>query len=331
MKIQFLIFLISSITLFAQTNSSYILEHGNITLPISNSGKLSDVKVADSIHAMQLNNKTILYAGGFLLSGYANDTLWANGVASASRIEDYTPGSYKYSEHDNLANLYVIKSSDIDFGESWQNWKDAVKLGADYYDGNNDGIYNPVDLNRNNKWYYGEDRPDLLGEETIWCVYKDAVPSALRRYSVSPKGIEIKQTVFTTLIPNIVFIRYRIENSGSVSKTLDSLYFSIFSDADIGNCYDDLVGCDTTINAGYTYQNIPDEIFGESAPTFSASLVQGPQSFIPNKTYKDNNANGVFDDGDEAIAFANASNGVVKGISITEGATNLPITSFYHA
>ncbi len=329
MRVLFIIFLFYSFTQFAQNPTSYILKHKSITLPINNSGIIAAVKVDTNSSGIKFNGNNVLFSGGFLLSGYVNDLLWANGVASASRIEDYIPGSYKYSEYDNLANLFILKSSDKDFGESWQNWKDAVKLGADFYDGNKDGIYNPIDLNNNNKWDYGEDRPDLLGKETVWCVYKDAVPSALRRFSVSPKGIEIQQTVYSTLIPNIIFIRYRIINSGLVSGTHDSVYFSIYADADIGNYNDDLVGCDTTINAGFTYQNTPDEIFGESAPTFLASFVQGPQAFIPNETYKDNNANGIFDDGDESITTASAVNGVVKGISITKGATNLSMSSFY--
>ena len=327
MKVQFLIFLICSLSLFAQSNNSYLLKHGDITLPINNNGVIADV-IVDSLYlGMTYNGNVILYSGGFMLSGYNNDSLWANGVASASRIQDYSPGSYLHSEHDDLANLYILKSGDIDFGDSWQNWKDAVKLGADYYDGNNDGIYNPLDLNGNNKWDYGEDRPDLLGEETIWCIYKDDVPNALRRFTVSPKGIEIQQTVFSTLIPNIIFIRYRIINSGLVSETLDSVYFSIFSDPDIGGYLDDLVGCDSTINAGFGYQNTPDRVFGNSAPTFLTSFVQGPYSYIPGKTFKDNNANGVFDEGDESLSTANAINGVVKGISIKEGAITLPITS----
>jgi hypothetical protein len=28
---------------------------------------------------------------------------------------------------------------------AWQDWKDAVDLGADFYDGDGDGVYNPVD------------------------------------------------------------------------------------------------------------------------------------------------------------------------------------------
>lgn len=329
MKTYLFIFLIYSLSLFAQNDTSYILKHFNISLPIQNNGELSYLKIDDSTFTMQYDNKTILFSGGFFLSGYSNKVLWANGVASATRIQDYLPGSYKYIEHDNLANLHIVKKTDKVFSESWQNWKDAVKLGADFHDGNKDGIYNPIDLNKNNKWDYNEDRPDLIGEETIWCIYKDAVPSSLRRYSISPKGIEVQQTIFTTRIKDIIFIRYRIENSGLVSNVFDSVYFSMFSDADIGDYNDDLIGCDTTINSGYTYQKEDDEIWGESAPTFLTSILQGPQTFIPGKTFIDNNKNEIFDDGDKSLTSAKIVNGFIKGTSIIDGAINLPMTSFY--
>ena len=150
MKFQFLIYLLFSFSIFAQSNTSYILKHGDITLPIHNDGTLSHVRINDSTYFMEYDKKNILFSGGFYLSGYSNNILWANGVASASRIEDYKPGSYTNSEYDNLANLYIIKNSDEDFGESWQNWKDAVKLGADYYDGN----YNASDGIGQNEYLY---------------------------------------------------------------------------------------------------------------------------------------------------------------------------------
>ncbi|MDZ7765272.1 MAG: hypothetical protein U5K00_12725 [Melioribacteraceae bacterium] len=57
--------------------------------------------------------------------------------------------------------IYVIESTDPDFGPSWQDWSDAVDLGADFYDGDGDGQYSPTDLNGNGEWDADEDRPDL--------------------------------------------------------------------------------------------------------------------------------------------------------------------------
>jgi len=327
------IFILLSISLSAQDNSAYYFEHHNIELPLNNMGVIADVEVESNPRQMRLDGKNILFSGGFFLSGYANDTLWANGVASSSRNQDYMPGSYKYSEFDSLAMIYVLKKSDKPFGESWQNWKNAVKLGADFYDGDKDGLYNPVDKNSNGKWDTNEDRPDLLGDQTAWCVYKDAVPSESRIFIfVNPKGIEIQQTVFASSIndsfENTIFVRYRIVNSGLVSDILDSVYFGAWSDPDIGYFSDDLAGCDTTINSGFVYQNTPDSIFGQSSPTLLVSLLQGAPIYISDSTFIDKNSNGYFDNDDTPLTKAYANNGLIKGINYFEGAINSTFTSF---
>ena len=327
MKLRLFIFLLLPISLFAQPDTSYSLNFNDIILPIGNNGILADVSVNDTIYGMNYKDKSILFSGGFYLSGYNNGKLWANGVASARRIQDYLPGSYKYSEVDNLAKVYAVLNSDP-FGESWQNWKDAVKLGADFHDGNKNGIYDPIDYNKNSKWDYNEDRPDLIGNETVWCVFKDEVPSASRRYGQAPLGIEIQQSVFTTEFKNIVFIRYRIENTGILTNLLDSVYFGVFLDPDIGNYNDDLLGCDTTLNAGFAYQKGEDDIWGDSAPSILFSIIQGPSEFIPNISFNDLNGNGTFDETETPIDTAHEVNGFISGTNNIAGAINLNPSSF---
>ncbi len=109
------------------------------------------------------------------------------------------------TNHQILKNIiYVVKKTDSDFGQSWQDWINAVSLGADFYDGNKDGIYNPTDLNGNNIWDSSEDKPALIGDEMTWCIYNDKVPAGQRRFTtVTSKGIEIQQTVAAyASIPN---------------------------------------------------------------------------------------------------------------------------------
>ncbi len=63
---------------------------------------------------------------------------------------------------------------------SWQEWIFAVEIGAEFYDGDNDGIYNPVDLNSNGEWDPDEDRPDIIGDQVAWCVFNDAVTTTVQ-------------------------------------------------------------------------------------------------------------------------------------------------------
>ena len=206
-------------------------------------------------------------------------------------------------------------------------------MGADFYDGDKDGLYNPIDKNSNGKWDINEDRPDLLGDQTAWCIYKDAVPSDLRMFlNIKPQGIEIQQTVFASSInesfENTIFVRYRIENTGIISDNLDSVYFSVYSDPDLGLYKDDLVGCDTLIDAGYVYQTIQDSSFVENTPSLIIQFAQGPISYLPGETFIDHNNNGIFDSTDTPLSVGYNNKGSVLGADKITGAVNLRMTSF---
>ena len=321
---------------------AYRLYINNINLPLNRKGIIADVNIPDPNPIIngaggKFAGQIFLFSGGFFLSGYANGTLFANAVASATLEEDYVPGLAGTSG-DPKAQLYSIKSTDPDFGESWQVWKDAVDLGADYYNGDGQEGYNPVDLNGNGVWDPDEDKPDLIGDETVWTVYWDGIPAAQRGWNtVSPLGIEVRQTVFAFAsggaIGNLIFLRYRFKYVGlgdvNEPNQLDDVYFGVWADVDLGNATDDLVGSDTTRNSGYTYNNGPDDVYGSNPPSFMIDFFSGPLDFIPGETFTDMNGNGLYDDGiDVAIDTAYSYRGQTIGITKVPGARNLPISSF---
>ncbi|MDR3668413.1 MAG: T9SS type A sorting domain-containing protein [Ignavibacteriaceae bacterium] len=329
---------------------SYNLNINNWSMPMNRSGVMADVLIPPAILGGgkigdPITGKIVLYSGGFFMSGMNKDTLWANGMMTSSRINDYLPGTYATGQNDPRAQLYVVSSSDpaFDIGvsdpakKSWTQWKDAVALGADFYDGDHDGVYNPVDKNGNGKWDPDEDRPDILGDVTTWCVYSDQMPPSLRLFNdVNPQGIEIRQTVFAfnskATIGNTIFIRYKIVNTGYSADVLDSVYFSIACDPDIGdNGSLDLVGSDTLLNAGFTYHPASESAkWGSTAPCFIVDFLQGPLSYIPGVTFIDNNANGAYDDGiDTPIDTATDVRGRIMGLGKYPGAKNLGLSSFF--
>jgi hypothetical protein len=282
------------------------------------------------------DSNIVMFSGGFYLSGRSNGFLWANASFGASNVFDYTPGPVGSLPQDPKNIFYVISTSDPPFGSSWQKWKDAVSLGASFYDGNNDGIYNPVDLNGNGKWDSNEDRPDFLGDVSAWCVYNDGVPATQRYFSdVNPQGIEIQQTVFAQKdsadLNNVVFIRYRMINKGTVAEIMDSVFFGSVYDMDIGDSgMLDLAGCDTLLNSVYTYhdKNNVSQKWGPNPPAEFASLLQGPLSYIPGITFTDVNSNGVYDPGiDSPLDSAFSFNGPLLGKSTYPGAKNLIMSS----
>ena len=246
-------------------DNSVLVKKDELNLIVSRSGgKFDDV--------------VFLFSSGFMMSGLEGDSIWANGVASISLVEDYIPGNVGSDPKDQKNSIYVVRAEDSPFGRSWQVWKDAVERGAEFYDGDNDGVYNPVDKNFNGIWDSDEDMPMLLGDETVWCVYNDGLPDSLRRWQSSAKDIEIAQTIFTskeTGLENVMFLRYKITNKSYVDY--DSVYFGFWADPDLGNAMDDRVGCDTLLNSGIVYNDGPDDYgYGDNPPAFFTTLLQGP-------------------------------------------------------
>jgi hypothetical protein len=328
-------------TTSGKVGDGYRMNVNNLNIPINNAGVIADVSLPDGGTTNgYYGNHGFLFSGGFYLSGKSNGNSWANAVASASLEKDYVPGTVEFGQADPRAQIYVLNSQDQPFGQSWQDWKDAVALGADFYDGNNDGVYDPVDINGNGKWDPDEDAPDLLGDETAWCVYNDGLPTGQRRWStVSPLGIEIRQTVFafasSGAIGNLLFVRYRIKYVGlSVSdpEMLDDVYFGVWADPDVGEVdgfNHNLVGSDTTRNAGYTYlKDASPADWGNQPPCFLIDFFSGPAAYIPNVTFTDSNGNGIFDEGEEALDTAYSIRGTLLGIQPIPGAKNQPISSF---
>jgi hypothetical protein len=318
-----------------KVGDAYRLDINNIDLPVNRRGILASVIVPPGGSGGYFGGNRFLFSGGFFLSGYTNGQLWANAVASSSLVEDYLQGTYQFGQNDPRAQLYKLKYDDQPFGQSWQDWIDAVALGADFYDGDGDQVYNPVDLNGNNQWDPNEDRPDILGDETIWCVYHD-VAAGSRWVSVEPQGIEIRQTLFAYSsqgpIENIIFIRYRIKYVGlgnpGEPDTLDDVYFGVWDDPDLGDSQDDLVGCDVIRAAGITYNDGPDNQYGNNPPSFVVKRLAGPAVYIPGETFVDNNGNGIYEEGiDVSLDTAFVHRGQILGITEYPGARNQSLSS----
>jgi hypothetical protein len=328
----FLIFLISYSGTFSQNvGSAAYIEANDIYLPFNNRGVVAHVNTPPNGSGGQFAGGTFLFSSGFWLSGYNGDSLWANGVASANLVEDYQAGNVGMDPNDPKASIYKLSANDIPFGQSWQDWIDAVDLGADFYDGNNDGIYNPVDLNGNNQWDHDEDKPDLLLDETYWCAFNDGLPANQRRWMAEPQGIEIRQTIFASALAgamgNVVFVRYRIKNTGTVADTLKDVYFSMWDDADVGDASDDVSGCDTIRQGSYFYNNTPDQVYGNQVPSFMMDMLTGPYSYIPGVTFIDNNGNNFYENGiDSPLDTAINYLGPI-GIRIFPGAKNIELNS----
>ena len=123
--------------------------------------------------------------------------------------------------------------------------------------------------------------PLLLGDELLWSVYNDANPSLhnTQQGRTLPLGIEVTQSVFafnrSGPLANVVFVKFLLSNESSAA--LDSIYFSFWGDPDVGNAFDDLVGCDRSLDMGYAYNATnADPVYGATPPAVGFQLLQGP-------------------------------------------------------
>lgn len=132
-------------------------------------------------------------------------------------------------------------------------WGFELPAKADYlayfWDNNNDGVYDPMAGDFPSIYVRGcEDAPQNADEMVFW-VYNDEGGGAAHTNSKGkPIRMEVQAQAFAYAtndeLNNMSFIHYRLINRAS--ETIDSMFFAMWVDADLGCYQDDYVGCDTT-------------------------------------------------------------------------------------
>ncbi len=156
----------------------------------------------------------------------------------------------------------------------YNNW--PVNAGAPWKDNNNDGIYTP-----------GIDKPFFYGDEQLYYSANDLDTGVSKHvYGSNPIGLEFHVLTYafdsTNYLADVVFKKYTIINKSGSS--IDSLILSYHTDDDLGDAADDYVGCDTTLNLGYTWNSRnSDEGYGTPAPAVGHLLLEGPKVYTGNQ------------------------------------------------
>lgn len=149
---------------------------------------------------------------------------------------------------------------------------------APYKDGNNNGIYDPTKTPATGQT---SDFPDFRGDQAIWWVMNDA-GNTHTQYKGSPIGLEIQAMAFAFStndeLNNMTFYNYKIIKR--TAGTLDSTFMGVFVDPDLGDYFDDYIGCDADLGVGYVYNG--DDYdgtnlgYGANPPALGVDFFQGP-------------------------------------------------------
>lgn len=153
---------------------------------------------------------------------------------------------------------------------------------APYIDVDNNGIYEPAK----------GDYPDIKGDVMLWWVFNDNVLHT--QSGGQALKAEIQASAYTynctndPILNNTIFLHYNIINRSG--GNYNSLYVGLWTDFDIGNPFNDYVGCDTLHNSYFAYNSdsldkdtviirgkdtISYKGFGKNLPTQSVTFLDG--------------------------------------------------------
>ena len=189
------------------------------------------------------------------------------------------------------------------YEKDWNEW--PWQKGAPFVDKNGNGVLD------------GNEKPGLQGaDQVIWFAYNDLDESVCKGFVGAPSiGLEVQVTLWAYKdVPNfqdVIFKRYQLIYKGTSltpsNAVVDSMYLSQWADPDIGNPFDDLAGCDSTLSLAFAFSSTnPDQVYKTlgANPGIGYALLQGP--LVPGGQSDE----GVFD------------------FKVQKGAKNLPMTSF---
>ncbi|GBD91299.1 hypothetical protein BMS3Abin04_02025 [bacterium BMS3Abin04] len=261
--------------------STYIYANGDADIkPDGNSG----------LFFPKGSNKTIVFESGLVWGANINGQIRVGGSTYSSGLRSgkiLTNGSPQ-DPTDPKARVFRVRpdyktgdlSSEINDGEGteeeiraqykkdWNEW--PADDGAPYDDKNNNGIYEP-----------GIDIPGVPGaDQTLWFVANDLDSNQTKSlYGSLPFGVEVQVTVwgYADRYPfsNIIFKKYKLINKSN--SNFDDMYFSIWTDPDVGDAANDMSGCDTNLSLMFAYNGQEyDEVYGMTPPAVGFELLQGP-------------------------------------------------------
>lgn len=246
---------------------------------------------------------------------------------------------YRAKQENNTTLLNSI-FADYEIPDNIRNWPgnnfepDYLPTLAPFWDENEDGIYNPddgdyplYDLDKTMPCGTTPDKrkPKLYGDATIWWVYNDRGNVHTETGGASI-GMEIQAQYFAFAtndeLNNMTFGNYGLYNRSSY--TLEDCYFGVWTDADLGDAWDDYVGTDVNRGLGYLYNGDEQDgdgngyTYGVQPPAIGVDFFEGPYQDPDNQ---DNLSNWDTIGGHKVLdcSKANIAEGSINGLNFQDG------------
>ena len=277
----------------------FIYEDGMLWGVKSNQYSESEpVRVGGSTYAQGMKAGNVRYDGSGNVIGSDDPTnhhVWR--VRTDWSTADLTRDAsnfYGYSSP-TAASAEEIQNVKDQYEYDWNNWR--ADLGAPYDDVDNNGSYDPtVDVPGypgadQTVWTISNDVPTIVDANGDSIAYSNTSESL---YGADPVGIEMRLTMWAYAfgasdpLGNSIFKKASITYTGLPAASpfvnptvLDTVYFTQWSDPDLGTYTDDYVGCDIDLSFGYVYNGnrldgVFDGIYNLACPAGGYDFLQGP-------------------------------------------------------
>lgn len=130
------------------------------------------------------------------------------------------------------------------------------------------------------------DRPEILGDQTIWWIMNDR-GNDHEWYGTLPLGIEVRSLAFAFsgfewgFVKNTTFYKYVIRNGNE--RPIEQAYTGFYMYPEIGYCCDDYAGSDSSLALAFYYNGDEDDdwAYGDTPPALGITLLKGPKKEIP--------------------------------------------------
>ncbi|MCA9728242.1 MAG: hypothetical protein KC729_11205, partial [Candidatus Eisenbacteria bacterium] len=244
----------------ADRDFSHRMDANELDLRVTNLGSFAyDPEHGGDLHFPAGSDKTALFAGGFFLAGHVGGELR---VSAAEYAFSFAPGPLVGGEapaDDPRFRVYRLDEQSGPGSADFDSW--PVSDGA------------PTDASN---------RPLLLGSQTLWSVCGDASSDRkdIRLVSDEPLHVTVRQTTWAYRYPGAlgrtVFFRYDLTNDGP--SILEDVWFSMWSDPDIGTAAGVRAGSAPDLDLGYAYKEagFDDPMYGGAAPAVGFVLLETP-------------------------------------------------------